>query len=668
MGVTQLFSAPFYTGTAQATSGVVPWELEVALGGHAYKINVAEYQRSTLPMLRQPQDNGDEPGEQSLATEGWWRRTVTDWSYGAGQAYGDDLVMKGNRAQFSHSFGVDPWVRGELRLMDGVYQVASFTVQQMLRCGDYVYVHDATNNAIKWAPISALQAVADHTGWPTAPTAVSWTDANIYAGSSVTSTNHIQSMAALGDTVYVGLGTDGIHKTVAGASTSTAITLGGSHNVELMAYANGFLLFAEGVDLHTVSATGTVGNVTTSIVDPNFRWKSIVATPTGIYAAGDSGWQGSDIYYIGLDDATGGLKAAVNAGSMPSGEQIRSMEYYQGIVLLGTTRGLRIGTFSNNGLSYGPYFGTGRDNNNGSGVYNVLDFAAVGERVYFTWANYTPNVEGFSSASGLGQINLARFTEPLIPAYASDVMQAGAAASYAACVWGTADNAYPDIYRMFATDTGVYINTRQKPVSAGYVMSSRYRFGTAEKKLVASLDLRHDTLAVGDSITAAVVVSDDNNMTGTTTTIGTSSQLGTSAPASPFSAHSLPAETAQVLLTLVRPAVGTDCQNDVKGFVFRWTLRAALTPYRQDEILVPIILFDAVDTNDEYGQDTYYDTLNEFQFLKALESSRQVVAYQEGSATYQVVVDRVIVKPHSWNNGKTFFNGTVYVRLLTVEV
>lgn len=668
MGITTSFSYPFYTGTAQATSGIVPWELEIALGGHAYKINVAEYQRSTLPMLRQPQDNGEEPGEQSLATEGWWRRTVTDWSYGAGQEYGDDLVMKGNRAQFHHSFGVDPWVRGELRLMDDVYQVASFEVRQILRCGNYVYVHDYTNNQIKWATVAALEAVANHTGWPTAPTAVTWTSADIYAGSAVTSTNHIQRMAALGDTVYVALGTDGIHKTTAGASTSTAVSLGGSHTVELLEYANGFLFFAEGTDLHTVSATGTVGNVTTSIVDPSFRWKSIVATPSGVYAAGDSGWQGSEIYFIGLDDTTGGLKAAVSAGTMPAGEQVRTMKYYQGIMLLGTSRGLRIGTITNNGLAYGPYFGTGNDNNNGYGVTNVQDFAAIGERVYFTWANYTPAVAGFASASGLGHINLARFSEPLIPSYASDLMHAGDSASYAVYAWGAADNAYPDIYRVFGTNTGLYINTRKKPVAAGYLVSSKYRFGTAEKKLIASLDLRHDLLATGDSVAAALIVSDDNNVSGTTTDIGASSQLATSSPATPFAAHSLPAETVQVLLTLTRPAVGTACRNDSRGFVFRWTLRAALTPYRQDEILVPLILFDAVDTNDEYGQDTYYDTLAEFQFLKSLESDRQVVAYQEGAATYQVVVDRVIVKPYSWNNGKTFFNGTVYVRLLTVEV
>jgi hypothetical protein len=142
---------------------------------------------------------------------------------------------------------------------------------------------------------------------------------------------------------------------------------------------------------------------------------------------------------------------------------------------------------------------------------------------------------------------------------------------------------------------------------------------------------------------------------------------GTAGPSTPISAHGLSAEVVSLLTTInVADPVGTYATS--AGKLFRWTMRSALTPFRQDEILVPLVLFDAVDTNDEYGQDTYYDTLAEYEFLKNLEASRAIVAYQEGAATYQVVVDRVIVKPYSWNNQKTFFNGTVYVRLLTVEV
>lgn len=660
-GITALFNTPFYGGTAQATSGVVPWELEVAIGGHAYKINVAEYQRSTLAMLRQPQDNGEEPGEQSLATEGWWKRTATDWSLGAGQLWGDDPRINSNRSQFWASRGVNPWAKGELRLMDDVYQINTAKATQLVLANGYVYAYNSDADKVEWATTTTINNTINYSFSSGSPTAITWTNSTIYGGAPA---GTFHNMCVAGGYVYAALGANGVRKTALGASTSSLMT---NHNADHIAYANGFLIIADGPHLHTVSVSGSVSTAIFTHWDTAFTWTAFVETPTGILAAGNTGSQ-AEVYFIGLDDTTGSLKTPISAGKLPLGENVTAMSYYQGIVLLGTSAGMRIATFASGALSYGPTFNTGYQNNE-SAAHTVRGFSAVGQYVFFTWDGFTDRYTSGTTTEfeGIGRVDLARFSEPLIPAYATDLMVPSTVGSAYDVVAYPIDNTDNSFARIVATGDGIYCNTRYKSVTSGWVLSSRFRYGVPEKKVVASVDVRHHVLAAGDNVALTLYTNDEGTYGETPTALGTSQDVGTAGPPTPISAHGLSAENVSLLteITVANP-VGTYATN--AGKLFRWTMRSALTPFRQDEILVPIILFDTVDTNDEYGQDTYYDTLGEYQFLKNLEASRAIVAYQEGAATYQVVVDRVIVKPYAWNNQKTFFNGIVYVRLLTVEV
>ena len=821
MGISALFSTPWYEGTATATSGVVPWDLEVAIGGHAYKINVAEYQRSTLPMLRQPSDTGDEPGERSLNTEGWWKRTVTDWSMGAGQTYGDDPKMSANRSQYSHSVNVDPWTKGVVKLMDGTTQVyAGTNVTHMIDAGTEIYIYDYDVNAVKhstklgttwydsdiygvawtsrtsaadlswraiawngtvfaavassgtgnrvmtspdgitwtirtsaadnaWTDIAwngtVFAAVAstgtgnrvmtspDGITWTsrtsaadnfwnaiawngtvfaavsgtgtgnrvmTSPDGITWTirtspadntwgsiawNGTVFAAISSTgtgnrvmtspngtgqTTNTFRNMCVAGGYVYAALGSAGVRRTVATPATTTSSSFSASQ-ADNIAFVNGFLIISVGNLLYTLSSSGVATLIYTHW-DSSFVWDTFVETPIGIVAAGNGQSQGS-FYFIGLDNATGGLKQPISAGNLPIGETINGAIYYQGLLLLGTNNAMRLATFSDGGVSYGPTFGK---NNNDFGSYDPRpsSFSAVGQYIFFNWGSINApwnevNLD-FVAYTGAGRVDLAQFTEPLVPAYATDIaigqIMAPTETTRAVVAWSYY---YGKIYRMIATSMGVYVSDPETTVDEGYIESSRFRYGVPEKKLFSSLDLRHKELNTSESVDSYIVLHDDGTVfPGSTTLIGTSSTLGTSSPSTPLSIHSLSGETASIVTVLKAPIPNSTYWGFNSGFLFRWTLRAALTPFRQDEILVPIILFDSVDTNAEYGHDTYYDTYAEFQFLKELESSRKVVTYQEGNGSYSVVVDRVIVKPYSWNNGKTFFNGTVYVRLLTVEV
>lgn len=653
MGITALFSAPWYEGTAVATSGVVPWDLEVAIGGHAYKINPTEYQRSTLPMLRQPYDTGDEPGERSLNTEGWWRRTVTDWSMGAGQTYGDDPKIPVNRSQYRASVNVDPWTKGVAKLMDATTQVYSSTsVTHMIDAGTEVYIYDSVADVVKHASKSADLAT--------------WYNANIYAGAP---SAQFRNMCVAGGYVYAALGTAGVRKTAATATTITSSSFATEH-ADNIAFVNGFMIVSMNNVLHTLSSSGSATLLYTHW-DSGFVWDTFVETPTGIVAAGNGQTQGS-FFFIGLDDTTGGLKEPISAGNLPIGETIQGVTYYQGLLLIGTNIGMRLAQFSNGGVSYGPLFA----NHNldwDTYIPTPKSFSAVGQYVFFNWDAIKDTYGTHNAMTGAGRVDLSQFTQPLVPAYATDISIPMNTPPNNTC---SAVVAYPNysgnganwITRVIATSMGVYLSDPETTVDEGWIESSRFRYGVPEKKLFSSLDIRHKELTTDESVEVQISIHDEGTPDGVTTSIGTSASVGTSSPSTPLSIHSLSGETASVVTIMKAPIPNSSSWDDHTGFLFRWTMRAALTPFRQDEILVPIILFDAVDTNAEYGHDTYYDTYAEFQFLKALESSRQVVIYQEGNGSYPVVVDRVIVKPYSWNNGKTFFNGTVFVRLLTVEV
>src|ERR1019366_7041807 len=105
------------------------------------------------------------------------------------------------------------------------------------------------------------------------------------------------------------------------------------------------------------------------------------------------------------------------ASSLTPGEQINDIQYDSGAILMGTSLGIRGGTKPDS-----------------SGVFDVnpvieapgsvLCVASWSQYEYFGWSNYNPTEEwtSRSAVSGLGRSDLSQYSNPGIPAYASDVM------------------------------------------------------------------------------------------------------------------------------------------------------------------------------------------------------------------------------------------------------
>ncbi len=100
------------------------------------------------------------------------------------------------------------------------------------------------------------------------------------------------------------------------------------------------------------------------------------------------------------------LTSAITAAEMPTGEVVYKIYYYLGYMMIGTSKGVRIATVSDDGsLTYGPII-----------VHTeqpVYDFAA---RDNFVWA--ATNVNG---KPGVTRIDLSQEIEPLRFAYANDL-------------------------------------------------------------------------------------------------------------------------------------------------------------------------------------------------------------------------------------------------------
>lgn len=597
-------STPFYTGSTATAN--VPGEFPVAIGGHSYMIEVKDYRRRTLPALRSAQDTATEPGENSLNTEGYWRRTQSDWSLGAGQAFFDN--DESSRRRFWTSKGVDVWTQNALSLLPDttLRQSSANTNLKLLVANGYFYMVDGT--ALK------------HTTTPDSP---SWTTVTTTGLAAIT------GIATNGSTVYV---SDGVKlmKTTAGAGSASDL---GATTPVTLGLANGRLVGGSTYHLFEIAADGS----STTLKDHNntsFVWNVIAGAPNGIYAAGNSGDR-NETYYIGVNTSTGALLSPVHAMALPAGETLNCMTYYSGVMLLGTSAGIRVALIgSQNELAFGPVIAV---------TGGVKAIEAQGQFAWFTWTNYD------STSTGLGRVNLAEFTAPLVPSYASDLMATTSGTVLSACTFSSK--------RYFAVSgAGMYGEAATK-VSSGNVISGWIRYGTIERKIVSSIDMRHDTLPSGASVTT-LVTSDSGLSSGT----ATSSTAGTLGPPTSQTVGSFNAESFRVSTTLNR---ATDTSTG--PMLSRWTTRALAAPFRTEEIIVPLVLHERVDNAYTGGSDTAFDPYEEFLFLKGLEGNRTVVRYQEGEASYSVYVDAIEVRPAMWMSNHSFYQGIIVVRLLTIE-
>lgn len=599
MSVTLLPNTPLYQGSAVTASGI-PGLLPVAIGGHPYLIELSEYRRGVVDQLREASDQSREPGEQSFNTQGLWRRSQSDFSLGAGQTFFDN--ENSTRRRFRSSKGVNPWVEDVLTLHNdtAVRVVSVATNQRVLAAG--VRLHH----------VSALGVSFSTDG-------VAFT-----------------AMTGLAGTAVNDLVTDGVNLWVAdgtnvktGSTGSAAFAAGWAFNAKYLAYVNGRLLAVDNTTLVELQAGGVVSASLKTLLGGQL-WRGITGSPTFIYAWTLTGNR-SEVYKIGVNEATGALTAPIIAnGGWPEGETILSMGFYGGAMIIGTSRGIRIGTIeANGGLTWGPVIEVGP----------VTAFEGQGEFVWFSWTNHD------GSSTGLGRLDLSAFTAELVPAYASDLMTTGS---------GEVTSVETFLSKRYFTATGIgLVAETSTPVATGDIFSGWIRYGNFERKIVSSIDVRTTPLAG----TVGIHVHAED---GTHVDVATFSDINTLGPLLPFSVMGANGESIEVHISLNRV-------SGVGPSLRRWTMRAIATPPVVEEILVPIVMADTVVNDVGEGQKIHYNPLDEYTYLLGLVNSKAAVRYQEGSQSFNVYVTKVEIIGRKWSRKYKFFEGIYAVRLLTIQ-
>ena len=569
--------------------------LPIKLSDRKFNIDVSRMSRSSVDPIRQGFDTQGQPGEQSLNQAGVWKRSRNDWELGAGQREAD--TPESNLRQYYTSLGIDPWTKNEIKLQKATaktYPSSGTPSDNLFMC---VADGDGTERVY----------VADNTAVYYSDNGTSWSSTNLTNPAA----GKITAMATDGYYVYVASDVStGLIQRIKGDDVS-GTTLNTDKwvldDVDGLWVANGYLMASVGSRLTVLSlgsAASTNADITSSTFSQVNEWKHVVGTPSGIYAGANQGDQGK-IYYISVNDSTAAIDAPVIATELPMGETVNVLAEYSGMLLIGTNKGIRLASITGEGfLNYGPRI------NITNGV-SVME--PQGEFVWFDWKNYD------GSNTGLGRIGLFELTSPnLVPAYASDLM---------ALTQGTIQGIVTlNDLRIFSVQSvGVY-REQATYVTSGTINEGRFRWGVTELKVAASVDLRHEALATGESIKITVLSDDSETGDVTSNTVGnvTPGVL----PILTSASTNIDGEWLQPTLTLTGPGGTTPTLQ-------RWTLRCIPMPFVAEVITLPVILTNHTEYD---NRDVYQDVYDDYSYIKSLLESRTLVDFKMGAEEKTVYV------------------------------
>jgi len=628
--------------------------LPVELDGVSYLVDPRQYGRTTVPALREQRDTSGEAGENALDTSGAWTRSQTDWSYGAGQTHFD--LADSDRRRFNTSVGVDVWTKGEASLLpitETGANTPTFTTGDIITervtnaAGtEYLYVANGTSLYLSSNPAAA------------SPT---WT--TITVGGTTT------SITSDGTNVYLGF--DGVivaEQSVIGSSSTSAF---GSLDPNLIKIVAGRVIAADDNAIYELDAAGAKASSSLDYSLPlaSSVWVDVDAGPGGIYAAANTEETGA-VYHIGVSSTDGTLTTPTIAGELPRGEKINAILVYGPVLCIASTKGFRTALIdtNSNGITIGPVIETGGE---------AYELEADGQFVWW--------------GSGYGntfRADLTRFTDTLVPAYASDLVSAesATAADLVKGVTRLNNGGDPKLF-LGVVSGGAAVLQREsrtgEKVASGTLNMGEVSWSTVAPKLLRSVTVRQDRtqytfnepkIEYGQSSTTynqtgywyrgnpssaflgtlTFGATNDANVTDTLT-------LTSGVPAD-FTFTTESSVSYEFVITMSR-----DGSDTTKGpIVGDWLTFAIATPSRVDEIILPIVLRRQVLTSRNSGAPATFDSGSIFSTLRQRMESGVTLTYKEGTRSENVTIDRISMSPDRLSDDGAWWEGTLTVRLLTV--
>ena len=607
---------------------------DVALGGlpFFYAINDARpYIRQTAPFRKEQFDNQSQPGEQSLT--GWWIRSQMSFHSGTGIKFYDPATTdEVGTYRFADSRNLDVWTKGQVTLLKETANMTGVTsgVYKIISVMD-----GSTNKILGWTP--ANTTINNYTASGTAVTYTHPVIAGLDTATLAIATDGINLFIADNDHIYTGP----ISTPTAGYSEYYNTN---SEKV-VLAWVKQRLVACIGESVYELTdAKGSSHTLPTPVyTHPNadWNWTSISESGSAIYAAGYAGGN-SAIYKFTLS-TTGVmpiLTSGVIAAQLPIGEVVNKIEYYLGYLMIGTNKGVRAATISDQdgSINYGPLI---IEESNG-----VYDFAF---RDKFVWA--TGSVGGYA---GLYRIDLSNELEPLRFAYATDAYLDGIT-GYATSVDFVGNGS--QIAFTTSGSNGIAIQSATTLSTTGYLTTGNIRYGTLEPKNFKRLLGRGD-FTYG-SMTLETIDKDGTPYDHITYSSGiTPIEVATSQPATAQ-------EYVAYKFILSRDATTTSAGPIFKGYQAKATIA---TP-RQRVMRFPAYCFD-VET-DRYNVQVGYQGRAQarLQALEELEENGDVLTWQDLTTgeSRQVIIEQIsftrMTPPDKRFDG---FGGVIEITIRTV--
>ena len=613
----------------------------VTIQGNAYAADPVGYRRTTVPILRDQFDQSTEAGEQRLNTQ-MWVRSQTDWSHGAGQQFYDN--EDSDRFRFYSSSGIDPWTKGKAKLLpicESKNNAFSWTSVICHHLGAYLYVADGTN-----LYFSSNMADADGS--------VTWSTVG-----ALGSPETITDFTSDGTNVFIAYGSARAVATTPIGTTTPPSTFG-TRTPTIIKVIGERLIAVEGSEVEELSSSG--GLLSSSldwILEHGGSWVNGAVGPAGLYLAANANSTGT-VYFVAVKTADGLLDSPKQIAELPVGETINALESYGGMLILATSKGLRVcaedpqsGT-----ITYGPVL-------DAAGAANCL----VTDDRFVWWGGQTGQV---------WRADLSKFTEPLVPAYASDVVSVGDGNSL-----GTITYLARVAGKTYFVDDGNGIQGEESTgdlVASGTLTCSTVRWNTQVDKVLRTIEVRSapDVVAGGNTTyDDATDTYDDTDLLFDGEAVSVAGTVKVQ-----FTGDTGIKTTQQTLTDKTETVVTPVMQSDSFVPVFTlerdgttlnagpslesWLMQTFPSPTRIDEIVLPLMLQRRVATSRGQGAAVTVRAQDEYNTLRALMVAKTICTYEEGSRSESVVIDQMSMAAEKMADDADWWEGVLTVRLLTL--
>lgn len=645
------------SGRVLSSSGLyVPSDnlYDYALGGVPFLSATSDTRpdiEGPIEQRKQQFDNYKDPGEYSLNQ--WWLRSQTSFIGGTGIIYQDpDTQGTAKNIRFAHSIGVDPFsdVDNLQLLKDSVSTVMSpndteanalMFVKQFVQSTDercwFFKGKTAWMAALQPGGFAASQNV-------TVPAAVGpgrWINGIATMGAGVPSPTSTTMEYAFGVYQDNANAVSGLYRVANGfpsMNITKAYIIGATLSTGRTAIATARGLVALGINEKFYMLDGTVSGLAlptaNAEVPDDQAIVAIADGPDGVYVAANSHYAGY-IYKTTFDTTTGVVNGLTLQAILPAGELINDLDIYVNTYLvITTTTGARVGTFTSGGVSYSPSIitvpriGVFDGPDCGSGFGRI---AFYGTRAYICTQG-TPQHDG---DFGLMAIDLGTLI---------DDSNTGATFN-AYCTWDYIPGTTTAITDVTATPSGRLIYTtgsgstghpilehQVNLISQGYLDTGRCRFNTVEPKLFKYMSIRTPGVLQGD-ITVAII--DQNGGVTSYQTFGPTLDPGTNDISTPV--PSGPQNWISLRFTLKRgvvdPTIGAKLDS--------WQIKALPGTLKQRKIVRQFLCFNS--EKDKAGQMVSGDTssLDRLTAVRQMCQRGDTVTLQDlvNNISDQVVID-----------------------------